>query len=78
MYEVYDRKVDKQRRIALPPEWDYDEVMVFEDEEKKELKVVPKNKKALVELFDSVPAPFLSFPYEDFKKKAYRKFYKNR
>ncbi len=77
MYEhVYERKVDKQRRIALPPDWEFDEVLVLEGG--GELKVIPKDGKKLAELIDSVPAQSLSFPYEKLKKEAYRRKYEGR
>lgn len=73
---VYERKVDRQRRIALPPDWQYEEVLVFEGD--GELKVVPKDGKKLLELIDSVPSSSLSFPYGRFRKEAYRRRYENK
>ena len=64
---VYERKVDRQRRIAMPPDWNYAEVMVFEGE--NELKIVPKSREKLLKMIDSIPVRQLGSPYKEFRKK---------
>lgn len=76
MYEnVFERKVDKQRRIALPSDWKFDSVFVFEG--KDELHIIPKDKDSLRKMIDSVPVDFLPSDPHDLDKIVTIRKYRN-